>query len=119
LANSVKYTPPGGEITGVVRREGNQAVLAVRDTGVGIRPELLTRVFELFVQGDRTLERSAGGLGIGLTLVRQLVELHGGTVEASSPGAGRGSTFTVRLPVFAAPPDADDAAPPATPAPAR
>ena len=119
LANSVKYTPPGGEITVSVRRDGNQAVLAVRDTGVGIRPELLPRVFELFVQGDRSLERSAGGLGIGLTLVRQLVELHGGTVEASSPGAGRGSTFTVRLPVFAAPPDADDAARPATPAPAR
>src|SRR5437667_7662374 len=119
LANSVKYTPPGGEITISVRRDGNQAVLAVRDTGVGIRPELLPRVFELFVQGDRSLERSAGGLGIGLTLVRQLVELHGGTVEASSPGAGRGSTFTVRLPVFAAPPDADDAARPATPAPAR
>jgi signal transduction histidine kinase len=119
LANAVKYTPPGGEITVTVRRDGNHAILVVRDTGTGIRAELLPRVFELFVQGDRSLERSAGGLGIGLTLVRQLVELHGGTVEASSPGLGRGSTFTVRLPVLPAPPESDDAARPATTAPAR
>jgi two-component system, sensor histidine kinase len=91
----------------------------VRDTGVGIRPELLPRVFDLFVQADRSLERSAGGLGIGLTLVRQLVQLHGGTVEASSAGPGRGSTFTVRLPILADLPDADDAARPAVAGPAR
>jgi PAS domain S-box-containing protein len=119
LANAVKYTPAGGEITVTVRRDGNYAILAVRDTGTGIRAELLPRVFELFVQGDRSLERSAGGLGIGLTLVRQLVELHGGTVEASSPGVGRGSTFTVRLPVLATPPESDDAARPPTTTPAR
>jgi PAS domain S-box-containing protein len=119
LANAVKYTPAGGEITVTVRRQGDQAILTVRDTGVGIRPELLPRVFDLFVQGDRSLERSAGGLGIGLTLVRQLVELHGGTVEAASAGPGRGSTFTVRLPILAAPPESRDAARPAVPGPAR
>jgi PAS domain S-box-containing protein len=105
LANAVKYTPAGGEITVGARREGNWAVLSVRDTGVGIRPELLPRVFDLFVQADRSLERTGGGLGIGLTLVRQLVELHGGTVDAASAGPGRGSTFTVRLPAVAAPPE--------------
>jgi PAS domain S-box-containing protein len=119
LANAVKYTPPGGEITVTVQRDGDHAVLSVRDTGVGIRPELLPRVFDLFVQADRSLERSAGGLGIGLTLVRQLVQLHGGTVEASSAGPGRGSTFTVRLPILADLPDADDAARPAVAGPAR
>ena len=119
LANAVKYTAAGGEITVGVRRDGDRAVLTVRDTGVGIRPELLPRVFDLFVQGDRSLERSAGGLGIGLTLVRQLVELHGGTVEAASAGPGRGSTFTVRLPILAAPPESRDAARPAAPGPAR
>ena len=103
LANAVKYTPAGGEITVSVRREGDWAVLSVRDTGVGIRPELLPRVFDLFVQADRSLERTGGGLGIGLTLVRQLVELHGGGVDAASPGPGRGSTFTVRLPTIAPP----------------
>jgi PAS domain S-box-containing protein len=119
LANAVKYTAPGGEITVTVRRDADHAILSVRDTGAGIRSELLPRVFDLFVQGDRSLERSAGGLGIGLTLVRQLVQLHGGTVEASSPGVGRGSTFTVRLPVLAAPPESDSAARPPTKAPAR
>jgi PAS domain S-box-containing protein len=119
LANAVKYTPAGGEITVSVRREGDHGVLTVRDTGVGIRPELLPRVFDLFVQSDRSLERSGGGLGIGLSLVRQLIELHGGTVEAASPGPGRGSTFTVRLPVLAGPADADDAARPAVAGPPR
>jgi two-component system CheB/CheR fusion protein len=75
------------------------AVLQVRDTGVGMPPELLPRVFDLFTQANRTPERAEGGLGIGLTLVRRLVELHGGTVEASSAGPGQGSTFTVRLPL--------------------
>jgi CheY-like chemotaxis protein/anti-sigma regulatory factor (Ser/Thr protein kinase) len=104
LANALKYTPAGGEIAVSVAREHRHAVLRVRDSGVGIRPELLPRVFDLFVQGDRSLERTSGGLGIGLTLVRHLVELHGGTVEAASAGAGRGSTFTVRLPAVTAPP---------------
>jgi PAS domain S-box-containing protein len=119
LANAVKYTPAGGEIAITVERDGDRAVLSVRDTGVGIRAELLPRVFDLFVQADRSLERSAGGLGIGLTLVRQLVQLHGGTVEASSAGPGRGSTFTVRLPILADPPQVGGDAHPAVAAPAR
>jgi PAS domain S-box-containing protein len=103
VSNAMKYTPAGGDIVVSVHPEGGQAVLLVRDTGLGIRPELLPRVFDLFVQGDRSLERTSGGLGIGLTLVRHLVALHGGTVEAASPGPGRGSTFTVRLPAIAVP----------------
>jgi PAS domain S-box-containing protein len=103
LSNAMKYTPAGGEITVRVQREGADAVLLVRDTGMGIRPELLPRVFDLFVQGDRSLERTSGGMGIGLTLVRHLVALHGGRVEAASAGVGRGSTFTVRLPAIATP----------------
>ncbi len=104
MANAVKYTQPGGEIAVSVGRERERAVVRVRDSGAGIRPELLPRVFDLFVQGDRSLERSGGGLGIGLTLVRHLVQLHGGTVEAASAGPGRGSAFTVRLPVLAVAP---------------
>jgi PAS domain S-box-containing protein len=103
LANAVKYTPAGREITVGIGVEGERAVLRVRDTGAGIRAELLPRVFDLFVQGDRSLERTGGGLGIGLTLVRRLVELHGGTVNAASAGPGRGSTFTVLLPALAEP----------------
>jgi two-component system, sensor histidine kinase len=98
VTNAVKYTPPGGRIAVSLRGDGNDAVLTVEDTGVGIAPELLPFVFDMFVQGDRTLDRAEGGLGIGLTLVHRLIELHGGTVTASSGGAGRGSTFTVRLP---------------------
>lgn len=81
-----------------LRGDDNDAVLSVEDTGFGIAPELLPSIFDMFVQGERTLDRAQGGLGIGLTLVRRLVELHGGTVIASSAGAGHGSTFTVRLP---------------------
>jgi two-component system CheB/CheR fusion protein len=83
-----------------VDREGDEGLVRVRDTGLGIAPELLPRVFELFVQGDRSLARSQGGLGIGLTLVKRLVELHGGRVTATSPGPGQGSEFTVRLPAL-------------------
>jgi two-component system, sensor histidine kinase len=98
VVNALKYTPPGGEIAIAVQRDGAEAVLTVRDSGVGIAPDLLPRIFDLFVQGERSLQRTAGGLGVGLTLVRRLVELHGGRVTAASDGDGRGSTFTVRLP---------------------
>jgi signal transduction histidine kinase/CheY-like chemotaxis protein len=98
LANALKYTPVGGRIGVSVRTEAGDAVLQITDTGAGIAPDMLPRIFNLFVQGERTLERSQGGLGIGLTLARRLVELHGGTIEATSEGAGHGSTFTVRLP---------------------
>jgi PAS domain S-box-containing protein len=103
VINALKYTPPGGYVHVSVRADDGRAVLSVRDTGVGITPELLPRVFDLFVQGERALDRTQGGLGIGLTLVRRLVELHGGTVEAASAGRGRGSIFTVRLPLATAP----------------
>src|SRR6185369_1951682 len=95
LTNATKYTPHGSSIQVTVGREDDTAVLEVRDTGTGIPPALLPRIFDLFVQGDRPLHRPAGGLGIGLTLVRRLVELHGGTVAAES--SGEGSRFTVRL----------------------
>jgi signal transduction histidine kinase len=98
MSNAVKYTPAGGSIHVSVKREGDQAVLRVRDTGIGISPDLLPQIFDLFVQGDPGSARVRTGLGIGLAVVRRLVELHGGTVQASSDGPGRGSTFTVRLP---------------------
>ena len=98
LTNAAKYTEKGGEISLRARHEDGQIVIRVRDNGLGIPPEKLPQMFELFAQGDRTLARSEGGLGIGLTLVRSLVEMHGGTVEAFSEGKGKGSEFTVRLP---------------------
>ena len=98
LENAVKYTPPGGRIRVRVRPDARTAVLEVSDTGVGIAPNLLPHVFDIFTQGERTLDRSQGGLGLGLTLVRRLVELHHGRVTASSGGLGRGATFTVVLP---------------------
>jgi CheY-like chemotaxis protein/anti-sigma regulatory factor (Ser/Thr protein kinase) len=98
LVNAVKYTDRGGCIEVQVRAEDNEALVRVRDTGIGISAEMLPRLFDLFAQGPQTLDRAQGGLGIGLTLVRRLVELHGGRVEASSEGPGQGSTFTVRLP---------------------
>jgi CheY-like chemotaxis protein len=97
VTNAVKYTPPGGRIRVALHADGNDAVLTVEDTGFGISPRLLPFIFDLYVQADRTLDRSRGGLGIGLTLVRRLVELHGGTIVASSEGEGHGSRFTVRL----------------------
>ena len=103
LGNAVKYTPSGGHITVSVKRGRNHALLQVRDTGVGMTPELAARVFDLFVQGERTLDRGAGGLGIGLTLVKRLAELHGGTAFAASAGPGRGSQFTVVLPAIEEP----------------
>jgi signal transduction histidine kinase/ActR/RegA family two-component response regulator len=100
LNNAAKYTEKGGQIWLTVAREGEEAVLRVRDTGVGIAAAMLPHVFELFTQADRSLDRSQGGLGIGLTLVRHLVELHGGQVQACSGGLGQGSEFVVRLPVL-------------------
>jgi len=102
IGNAVKYTPVGGRVTISLSVEADEAVLRVQDDGFGITPELLPRVFDLFVQGERTLDRSQGGLGIGLTLVRRLVGLHHGTVSVSSEGPNCGSLFTVRLPKVAA-----------------
>ena len=99
LHNACKFTNQGGCVGLTVERDGGQAVIRVRDTGIGIAAEQLTRIFDMFIQADTSLERSAGGLGIGLTLVKSLVELHGGTVQAFSAGAGRGSEFVVRLPI--------------------
>jgi PAS domain S-box-containing protein len=97
LTNAAKFSPHSGRIWLTAERLGAEAVVRVRDEGSGISPELLPRIFELFTQGDRTLERSRGGLGIGLTVVRRLVELHGGAVTAHSAGPGLGSEFVVRL----------------------
>ncbi|MEX0824576.1 MAG: ATP-binding protein, partial [Pirellulaceae bacterium] len=102
LHNATKYTNVGGRIELVVEQQGSAATITIRDTGTGIDAELLPRVFELFSQSDRSLDRAEGGLGIGLTLVKQLVEMHGGTVSAQSDGAGCGSTFTIRLPIVEA-----------------
>ncbi len=99
LNNAAKYTEEGGSVTLTVERQGSDAVVSVRDTGVGIPAHMLPKVFEMFTQVDRTLERSQGGLGIGLSLVKGLVEMHGGSVEARSEGHGMGSEFVVRLPV--------------------
>jgi PAS domain S-box-containing protein len=100
LTNAAKYTDAGGRISLTARHDGADIVITVRDTGVGIPPELLPRVFDLFAQGDRTMARSEGGLGIGLTLVRKLAEMHGGGVTAASDGPGKGSEFTIRLPAL-------------------
>ncbi|HEY7510725.1 MAG TPA: response regulator, partial [Vicinamibacteria bacterium] len=100
VANAAKYTPPGGHVTVRAAREGGTVALRVRDDGLGIDAQLLPRVFDLFVQGPRGLDRAHGGLGLGLAIVRSLVELHGGSVEAASAGHGRGSEFTVRLPLL-------------------
>src|SRR5207249_892993 len=93
LTNACKYSDPGGHIDLTAGREGDKVVLRVRDDGIGIAPDVLPRVFDLFVQAERPLDRSQGGVGIGLTLVHRLVELHGGMVEAHSEGLGQGSEF--------------------------
>lgn len=117
LNNAAKYTHPGGKIRLTAERQGTQAVVSVKDNGVGIPPAMLAKIFDMFVQVDRTLEKTQGGLGIGLTLARRLIEMHGGTIEVRSDGQDRGSEFTVRLPVVL--PEApssvgrDDAASPA------
>ena len=104
LNNAAKYTDPGGHILLNVAAEGEDAVIRVKDNGMGIPAELLPRVFDLFTQGSRSLDRSQGGLGLGLTLVKSLVALHGGTVQALSEGPNCGSEFVVRLPFLARPP---------------
>lgn len=99
LTNAIKFTPPGGRVGLILRREGDYATVRVSDSGIGMSENLISRVFDLFVQGDTSLDRSKSGLGIGLALVKKLVELHGGQVRAASAGPGRGSDFTVRLPL--------------------
>jgi PAS domain S-box-containing protein len=100
LHNSAKYTPRGGRIDLMVERQGSDAVVSVKDNGVGIPADMLPGIFEMFIQGEGPLERSQGGLGIGLSLVRALVELHGGSIEARSTGPGQGSEFIMRLPAI-------------------
>jgi signal transduction histidine kinase/CheY-like chemotaxis protein len=99
VANAAKYTPTGGKITVAARREGASCVVTVRDTGSGIAPTLLPKIFDLFVQGERGFDRREGGLGLGLAIVKSLVTMHGGKVSASSEGVGRGAEFVVKWPV--------------------
>ena len=110
LDNAIKYTEDGGRVRLWARAEADEVVIVVEDSGIGIDPALLPHVFDLFIQADRSLERKQGGLGLGLTLVRRLVEMHGGRVEAASAGPGLGSAFTIRLPRLAV----EEAAEPAT-----
>jgi CheY-like chemotaxis protein len=103
LNNAAKYTPTGGRITLTVAPHEEQVEVSVRDNGVGIEPDVLPYIFELFTQAERTPDRSQGGLGIGLALVKSLVALHGGSVQARSEGSGQGSDFVIRLPRLAGP----------------
>ena len=103
LDNAVKYTPARGRIDDLGAARGGAALVEVRDTGEGMPPELIERVFDLFVQGERSLARERGGLGIGLTLARRLVEMNDGTIRATSEGRGRGATFRVSLPAIERP----------------
>ena len=98
LGNAIKFTERGGAVRVTVAGDRSQAIMRVADTGIGIAPDMLSQVFEGFLQAERGLTRRYGGLGLGLAIVKRLVELHGGTVEAASGGPGRGATFTVRLP---------------------
>ena len=121
LNNAAKYTEEGGRIALEVAQAGDEVVFRVRDNGVGIAPEMVSSIFDLFIQVDRSLDRSQGGLGVGLTLVRQLVEMHGGSVQAHSEGANRGSEFVIRLPLLpgaTAPPNDADSRPDRTGSPA-
>jgi two-component system CheB/CheR fusion protein len=108
LNNAAKYTPRGGHVKLTIGRESGCALIRVEDNGAGIAPDILPTVFDLFVQSRRTLDRSEGGLGLGLTLVRSLVQMHGGEVEALSEGEGRGTTMTVHLPLAGATPEEDE-----------
>jgi PAS domain S-box-containing protein len=116
LNNSCKYTDPGGTIWVTAEQQGDDVVVSVRDTGSGIPHDKLDRIFEMFSQVDRSPERSQGGLGIGLTLVKQLVEMHGGSIEAKSAGVGQGSEFVVRLPLLSGVTEPEPAAPDEPPA---
>src|SRR5258706_5239282 len=99
ILNACRYTEPHGRIRVSLGEEGNEAVFRIRDTGVGISPEMMPRLFDMFAQADASTDRTRHGLGIGLALARNLVRLHGGTITAESEGAGKGSEFTVRLPM--------------------
>jgi CheY-like chemotaxis protein len=109
LTNAIKYTPTRGEIHISARRAGDRAVLSVRDNGMGISKELVPHIFDLFTQGHRTIDRAHGGLGIGLTVVKSLVEMHGGAIYVESRGQRMGSTFTVELPLSSATPAPQEA----------
>lgn len=111
FSNAVKFTPAGGRISVMIRREGGEALVGVSDTGVGIKPEFLPHVFEIFRQQESGTRREHPGLGIGLALVKKLTELHRGTVSVASAGAGRGTVVTVQLPLAAEQPDLDDETP--------
>ena len=106
LNNACKFTEEGGDIRLTAERRGGEVLVKIKDTGIGIPPDMLRGIFGLFAQADTSLERSRGGLGIGLSLAKRLVEMHGGSIEAKSEGVGRGSEFEVRLPVLADPPSA-------------
>jgi len=115
LSNALKFTPPGGRIDASVAAEGSDAIVRIDDSGEGIAPEFLPHVFDRFKQENAAVTRTHSGLGLGLSLVRHLVELHGGTIAAESEGKGKGSTFTVRLPLLGAPAALDTPAAPAMP----
>jgi CheY-like chemotaxis protein len=106
LTNAAKYTESGGRIQLTAKRQDGHVAISVRDNGIGIPPEKLPEMFRLFTQGDRSLARSEGGLGIGLTIVQKLTEMHGGSIEARSEGPSTGSEFTVRLPMASPPEEA-------------
>jgi CheY-like chemotaxis protein len=99
LNNAAKYTPEGGRIELIIERQGSDVVISIKDTGIGIPPGMLSRIFDMFAQIDRQMERGYTGLGVGLTLVKSLVEMHGGSIEVRSEGTNRGSEFRVRLPI--------------------
>jgi CheY-like chemotaxis protein len=103
LSNAVKYSDRGSRIWLTVQHEANEAVIRVRDTGIGIPAAMLPKVFDMFTQVDRSLEKAQGGLGIGLSIVKRLVEMHGGSIEAKSEGSGKGSEFIIRLPAVRTP----------------
>jgi two-component system, chemotaxis family, CheB/CheR fusion protein len=98
LNNAAKYTRPGGKIDLIAEVQGAEVVITVRDNGIGIPPDMLSQIFDMFAQVDTSLERAQGGLGIGLTIAKKIVEMHGGTISAASAGPGQGSEFVLRLP---------------------